>query len=229
MNYDGAGMAANTPSIKPYVAIALLGAVVAYQSWDQESGSSGLFLPGLAVAGVGAYICLRQLRQARANRPAALPAAPAEFTGMFAPDFRRNLEKLYQGLGKDNPEMTLEEDYAFWYNDAQSIELVLTPDGWMAFFQLSDGEHNMEAALVQRAVADSPFATHPVAQELAQKYCDLPVSGIAWCTRNKMQVYPYTSTEDFTLRYAGNLFAPAAVFDDWLPTYLATGEMNELD
>lgn len=222
-------MAEHTPNMKPYVAIALLGAVVAYQSWDHQGDGPDLFLPGLAVAALGAYICLRQWKNALANRPAALPAAPAEFSGIFAPDFRRNLEKLYQGLGSDNSEMAMEEDYAFWYNDEQSIELVLAPTGWMAFFQLSDGEYNLEAPLVQRAVADSPFATHPVAQELAQKYADLPVSGIAWCTREKMQVYPYTSTEDFTLRYAGNLFAPAAVFDAWLPTYLATGIMSEPD
>lgn len=225
-------MADNTPqqpNVKPYIIIALLGFVVAWQSWKagEAVGDSFIGQLGLLFALGALYIAIRGILQARANRKAALPAAPAEFKGVFAPDFRRNLGALHVALGKDSPEMTLEEDYAFWYNHEQALEVVLTPTGWLAFFQLFDGEHNMEPALVQRAVADSPFAAHPVALELVQKYCDMPLSGIAWCTADTMQVYPYTSTEDFTLRYANNLFAPAVVFDEWLPMYLNTGMMNE--
>lgn len=225
-------MAANTPeqpNLKPYLIIALLGIIVAYQSCKagETLGDSLIFQLGILFALGGLFIALRGYRQASRCRKPALPAAPSEYKGSFAPDFRRNLDVLHQALGKDSPEMTLEEDYAFWYNDDQSIELVLTPQGWMAFFQLAEGEYNMEPALVQRAVADSPFAGHPVAQELCRKYLDMPLSGIAWCTNDKTQVYPYTTTEDFTQFYAGNLFAPAAVFDAWLPVYLETGMMHE--
>lgn len=225
-------MSANTPeqpNLKPYLIIALLGIIVAYQSWKagEALGDSLIFQLGILFALGGLFIALRGYRQACRNQKPALPAAPSEYKGSFAPDFRRNLEALHQALGPDSPEMTMEEDYAFWYNDDQSIELVLTPQGWMAFFQLTDGEYNMEPALVQRAVADSPFAGHPVAQELCQKYLDMPLSGIAWCTSDKAQVYPYTSTEDFTQFYAGNLFAPASAFDEWLPFYLETGMMKE--
>lgn len=217
------------PNIKPYLIIALLGGVVAYQSWKagEALGDSFIFELGVLFALGGLLIALNGIRRAHANRHPALPAAPAEYNGHFAPDFRRNLTKLYEALGTGNPEMTLEEDYAFWYNQEHSIELVLTREGWMAFYLLTDGEYHMEAPLVQRAVADSPFASHPVAKELEQKYCDLPVSGIAWCTGDKMQVYPYTSTEDFTRLYAGNLFAPAEVFDTWLRSYLETGQMRD--
>lgn len=222
----------NTPqktNIKPYLIIALLGFIVAWQSWKagEALGDSFIFKLGVLFALGGLFIAVNGIRRARAGWKPALPAAPAEFNGAFAPDFRRNLGKLHEALGPDSPEMTLEADYAFWYNTDQSIELVLSDRGWLAFFLLHDGELNLEAPLVQRAVADSPFAGHPVAQELVQKYSDLPVSGIAWCTGEKMQVYPYTSTEDFTLCYAGNLFAPAQVFDEWLSFYLDTGMMHE--
>lgn len=218
------------PNVKPYLIIALLGLVVAWQSWKagEALGDSFIGQLGLLFALGALYIAIRGILQARANRQPALPAAPAEFKGTFAPDFRRNLAALHAALGKGSPEMTLEQDYAFWYNHEHALEVVLTPTGWLAFFQLCDGEHNMEPALVQRAVADSPFAAHPVALELVQKYSNMPLSGIAWCTADTMQVYPYTSTEDFTLRYANNLFAPAAMFDEWLPMYLATGMMSEV-
>lgn len=227
-------MADNTPrntSIKPFLIIAVLGGIVAYQSWKagEALGDSFVFKLGVLFALGSLFFAINGIRRASAGRKPALPAAPAEFNGAFAPDFRRNLQKLHDALGADSPEMTLEKDYAFWYNLEQSIELVLTDEGWLAFFLLQGGEYNMEAPLVQRAVADSPFAGHPVAQELAQKYGELPVSGIAWCTGEKMLVYPYTSTEDFTLCYAGNLFAPAHVFDAWLCSYLATGMMHADD
>ena len=225
-------MAANTPeqpNLKPYIIISLLGIVVAYQSWKagEALGDSLIFQLGILFALGGLFITIRGYRQISRNKKPALPAAPSEYKGSFAPDFRRNLAELHKALGPDSPEMTLEADYAFWYNEDHSIELVLTPQGWMAFFQLTDGEYNMEPALVQRAVADSPFAGHPVAQELCQKYIDMPLSGVAWSTADKAQVYPYTSTEDFTQFYAGNLFAPAAAFDEWLRFYLDTGMMKE--
>lgn len=216
------------PDLKSCLIISLLGMVVAYQSWKagETLGDSLIFQLGILFALGGILVAIHSYRQAQRNSQPALPAAPSEYKGSFAPDFRRNLEKLHTALGTESQEMILEADYAFWYNADQSIELVLTPQGWMAFFQLADGEHNMDSALVQRAVADSPFANHPVAHELCQKYLDMPLSGIAWCTAEKIQVYPYTSTEDFTLFYAGNLFAPAAVFDAWLPFYLETGMMQ---
>lgn len=233
MSYHAQDMADNTPQqpdYRPYFIIALLGLVVAWQSMKagEALGDSFIGQLGLLFALGALYIAIRGILRARANRKPALPAAPAEFHGSFAPDFRRNLAALHAALGKGNPEMTLEEDYAFWYNTDQALEVVLTPTGWLAFFQICDGEHHMEPELVQRAVADSPFATHTVAQELVQKYSDMPLSGIAWCTAETMQVYPYTTTEDFTLLYANNLFAPAASFDQWLPFYLATGMMNEV-
>lgn len=137
------------PNIKPYLIIALLGGVVAYQSWKagEALGDSLTFKLGVLFALGGLLIALNGIRRARASRTPALPAAPAEFNGCFAPDFRRNLAKLYEALGTGNPEMTLEEDYAFWYNQEQSIELVLTGNGWMAFYLLTDGEYHMEASL----------------------------------------------------------------------------------
>lgn len=212
-----------TSNIRYNLIITALGIIIAIQGVVNPL----LFLVGLLAAAWGIYHTVQGLRQA--NQNPALPAAPAEYMGCFAPDFRRNLEKLHQALGSDSPEMTLEDDYAFWYNSEQALELVLTPEGWLAFFQLHEGEHNLEAAMVQRAVADSPFSQHPVAQELVQKYCDMPLSGIAWCTAEKAQVYPYTSTEDFTLYYASNLFAPAEAFDTWLKEYLLTGDMGSME
>ena len=152
----------NTPqktNIKPYLIIALLGFIVAWQSWKagEALGDSFIFKLGVLFALGGLFIAVNGIRRARAGRKPALPAAPAEFNGAFAPDFRRNLGKLHEALGPDSPEMTLEADYAFWYNTDQSIELVLSDRGWLAFFLLHDGELNLEAPLVQRAVADYKY------------------------------------------------------------------------
>lgn len=221
--------ATNPPNIIPYIVIIILGVFVACQSWMAGERLNDSFISklGILFALGSVFIAINGLRRSRRVRKSELPAAPAEYKGDFAPDFRRNLRTLYQSLGKGTHEMTLEHDYAFWYNDEQAIEITLTPEGWLAFFQIAESGYNAEAPLVQRAVADSPFATHPVALELAKKYADLPLSGIAWCTSEKMKVYPCTATEDFTRCYAGNLFAPAEVFDAWLSIYLNTGIMNE--
>lgn len=219
-------MANNKPE-SPHTGYAIIIAILGFVIAIQGIANPLLCLLGIVVAAWGICTTAKGMRQAQ--QQAALPAAPAEYEGCFAPDFRRNLEKLHSALGSDSPEMTLESDYAFWYNSEHALEVVLTPQGWLAFFQLNAGEHNLEAALVQRAVADSPFAQHPVAQELVQKYCDMPLSGIAWCTEERIQVYPYTSTEDFTLFYSNNLFAPTEVFDTWLTRYLATGDMGHDD
>lgn len=204
---------------------------MAWISWENRTGlGSSVWLPLLmgglfAGAGIFAAVWVRCLTTLRGER--LLPAAPAQFEGAFAPDFRRNLEQLHAALPAAAQEITLESDYAFWYNGEHSLELVLTPEGWMAFFVLNAGVGVPGGETVERAVADSPFAQHPVVQELGGKYAEMPLSGVAWCTVDRLVVYPAEAAEDFTRFYAGNLFAPAAAFDEWLKFYLETGEMQE--
>lgn len=221
------------PGITPFLIITLVGLVVVRLSWDNRAGlGSAVWLPlalGAFFAAAGLMATVWTLRLAAQNRVPALPPAPAHFSGNFAPDFRRNLHKLYAALPSDNQEMTLEPDYAFWYNDEHSLELVLTQEGWLAFFVLHVAGCTAASASAHRAVADSPFAQHPVARELALKYADMPLSGIAWCTSDRLVVYPHDTAEEFTRFYANNLFAPAAAFDTWLPFYLKTGVMHETD
>ncbi len=218
-------------NVQPFLIMAFAGVVVICFSWENRDvlGDS-VWLPlllGLFFAGIGIFATGWTLKLARLHRVPALPAAPAQFDGDFAPDFRRNLKKLHTALPESGDEMILEEDYAFWYNNEHSLELVLTPEGWLAFFVLNGGSISVAPDLVQRAVADSPFAQHPVAQELVNKYVDMPLGGVAWCSRHKLMVYPYDASEEFTRFYADNLFAPAAVFDSWLMFYLETGMMSE--
>ena len=219
------------PSVQPFILMALGGLVVLYFSWNYREGLSGaVWLPmllGLLFAGAGIFAAFWTIKLSIQNRTPALPAAPAVFEGGFAPDFRRNLVKLYKELPEELGEMTLEQDYAFWYNADHSLEMVLTPEGWMAFFVLSEGTCSLAPELVQRAVADSPFAQHPVARELLHKYEDMPLCGVAWCRSDRLVVYPYDSAEEFTRFYAGNLFAPAAAFDSWLEFYRETGMMSD--
>ncbi len=220
------------PSPAPFILMSLTGAFVAWISWENRAGlGSSVWLPllmGLLFAGAGMFAAVWSRYISKFHGEIKqLPAAPAQFDGAFAPDFRRNLEHLHAALPDAAQELTLEPDYAFWYNGEQSLELVLTPEGWMAFFVLHAGGGVTGSETVARAVADSPFAQHPVAQELGCKYADLPLSGVAWCTADRLVVYPAEAAEDFTRFYAGNLFAPAAVFDEWLKFYLETGEMQE--
>lgn len=220
-----------SPNVQPFLIMTLAGSAVAYFSWtNREALGASVWLPllpGLFFALVGVLAGWWTLKLARMKRTPALPAAPGIFEGEFAPDFRQNLEKLHAALPEDLGEMTLEEDYAFWYNSEHSLELVLAPEGWLGFFVLNGGTYSLAPELVQRAVADSPFAQHPVAQELVNKYVDMPLCGVAWCSRDKLMVYPYDASEEFTRFYADNLFAPAAVFDAWLKFYLETGMMSE--
>lgn len=221
----------HVPGATFFIFMILIGGVVVWVSWENrmELGSS-FWLPlllGLLFTVVGLFAAICSLRISSISRTQSLPAAPAWFEGSFAPDFRRNLEKLYAALPEGLCEMTLEEDYAFWYNSEHSLELVLTPEGWLGFFVLNGGTYSLAPELVQRAVADSPFAQHPVAQELLNKYADMPLCGVAWCSRDKLMVYPYDASEEFTRFYADNLFAPAAAFDTWLKFYLETGMMSE--
>ena len=236
MYYDAGVMSdgkreSDLPGMQAFLLVALVGMVVVFFAWDVRDamGSSGWLLMGLGVLFVvsGLFATGWTLKLAKLRRTPALPAAPAEYKGVFAPDFRRNLAALHASLPVENSEMVLEEDYAFWYNHEHSLELVLTPEGWMAFFVLMGGDCSAAAEVVQRAVADSPFSQHPVAQELSGKYSDMPLSGVAWCVGERLVVYPYDITEDFTRHYAGNLFAPAGAFDAWLKYYLETGEMLE--
>ncbi|MBQ2813458.1 MAG: hypothetical protein IJE66_00435 [Akkermansia sp.] len=219
------------PGVKPFLFISLVGLVVVYLSWQYREGlGNAVWLPllmGGLFAGAGILATVWSIKLAILKRTPALPAAPAEYVGTFAPDFRRNLEKLYAALPKDSYEMTLEEDYAFWYNKEQSVELVLTPEGWLGFYVFHAGTYSMAPELVQRAVADSPFASLSSAQELVLKYADMPLCGIAWYCGGKLVVYPYDAAEEFTRFYADNLFAPASAFDSWLKFYRETGMMHE--
>ena len=223
------------PNVQPFLIMAIAGGVVAYCSWNNREGLGGaVWLPlllGLLFGAVGLFAVWWTVKVNRLKRTPALPAAPARFEGEFAPDFRRNLEKLHAALPEGAYEMSLEEDYAFWYNSEQTMELVLTPEGWLGFFVFETGEQRFTPETVQRAVADSPFAQHPVAQELSAKYADaekaMQLSCVAWFRNDALVVYPYDSAEAFSRFYADNLFAPAAAFDAWLEFYLNTGEMKE--
>lgn len=225
-----------TPKVTPFLIMAFAGLSVACFSWESRDALGGaLWLPlllGTLFAVVGFLAIWWTVKLGRLQRVAALPAAPALFEGSFAPDFRRNLEKLYAALPEDRCEMTLEDDYAFWYNAEHTLELVLAPDGWLGFFMMvEEGSYRLPTELIQRAVTDSPFATHPVALELLTKYADeekaMPLSCIAWCSAERFEVYPYDAAEALSRFYADNLFAPTSAFDSWLQRYLLTGNMHE--
>lgn len=218
-------------SVSRFGVLILMGASVAVVGWTLGEGGT---VGGWVLLAVGALWCgaavvalLWSLIVRMRQKPVALPAAPAVLNRTFAPDFRANLAALYAALGKDNHEMTLEKDYAFWDNGELTLDLALHDDGWMAFFFLpEEGDYVLEPGVLQRAVEDSPFAQHAVARELMQKYQDLPLSGVAWCTSKRLVVYPDTAAEVFTRTFSYNLFAPAASFEAWLAHYLDTGCMQ---
>ena len=223
------------PKVQPFVLMACAGVAVAYFSWENKGGLGGaVWIPlllGLLFAVAGFYACVWTIKVNRLKRPPTLPTAPSRFMGEFAPDFRRNLKKLKDTLPEGLYEMVMESDYAFWYNTEQTMELALTSDGWLGFFMFATGDYRFTPELVQRAVADSPFAPFTVAQELMHKYADaekaISLSCIAWYRNGELVVYPHDAAEVFSRFYAENLFAPAAIFDKWLELYLSTGNMSE--
>ena len=108
------------PGVKPFLFISLVGLVVVYLSWQYREGlGNAVWLPllmGGLFAGAGILATVWSIKLAILKRTPALPAAPAEYVGTFAPDFRRNLEKLYAALPKDSYEMAqilLSGDYLF--------------------------------------------------------------------------------------------------------------------